>query len=98
FPELGALHFLADRPWAGRFSMPTLSWIKDDWHREFMADLENFKPRYAVVNKKAPDYFYASYFPVADNRRRFGEAMQYIETHYRDVTQTPSYRVLERRR
>ncbi len=97
FPELGALHFFADRPWAGRFSMPTLSWIKEDWHREFMADLENFKPRYAVVNKKVPDYFYASYFPVADNRRHFGEAIKYIEIHYRDIAQTPSYRILERK-
>jgi hypothetical protein len=97
FPELGALHFFADRPWAGRFSMPTLSWIKEGWHREFMADLGRFKPRYAVVNKKVPEYFYASYFPVADNRRHFDEAMKYIETHYRDVAQTPSYRILERK-
>ena len=96
FPELGALHFFADRPWVGRFSMPTLSWIKEGWHREFMADLQDFKPRYAVVNKKVPDYFYASYFSVADNRLRFDEAMKYIETHYRDVAQTPSYRILER--
>ena len=97
YPELGALHFILNRPSVGKFPTATLSWINDNWHKELMRRLRENLPRYAVVNAKTPDYFEKTYFLVEANRRYWQEAMSIITIHYRPVAQTPTYIIYERR-
>ncbi len=40
YPEFGTYHFLVNRPFMGRFPMPTLSWFCEKWHQELIADLK----------------------------------------------------------
>ncbi|MBI4310134.1 MAG: hypothetical protein HY591_07380 [Candidatus Omnitrophica bacterium] len=95
YPEMGAVHFIVDRPYIGRFASATMAWMSPQWHSQWFAQVRQARPRYAVVPKKIPDYFETSYFPVEANRRHFRETMGFIEANYIPVSQTPSWIILQ---
>ena len=93
YPELGTLHFVLDRPWIGKFPTATLAWMDEKWYAYYMSELIRLKPRYAIVNKKTPDYFERSYFPVSGNQEKFQSQMDYLKTHYFLVVSSPTYNI-----
>ncbi len=97
FAELGALNFIVERPYVGRFATTSLSWLKDSWYRQMMEDIERAHTHYAITNKTFPEYFQSSYFLVEDNKKKFDELFSYIKNNYTVVAQTPSYNIYERK-
>ena len=97
YPEMGAVHFIVQRPWIGRFPTVTLSWLSPQWQSQWLAEAEAAKPQVAVVLKEMPEYFENIYFQVPTNRRYFEENMDYIRRHYQPVSQTSSWTIYERR-
>ncbi len=93
FPELGAVSYIVNHPSVGRFATATMSWFKEDWYEEMKGELSQHPPHLAVVQKQAPDYFKTAYFPVAANLRYYNETLDFIQSHYTPVFETPSYRV-----
>ena len=91
YPEMGAVHFIVDRPYVGRFASATLAWLSEDWYREWLAQLQTRKPRFAVVLKQMPEYFQFCYFTVASNQQKFIETTKFIRDQYMPVDETPSW-------
>ncbi len=91
FPEHGALSFVLNRPFIGRFSITTLAWVDDNWFNQWMADLGRTKPSYVIMNRVLPDHFENLYFKVPANRKKYLIQLDYIEKNYHLVGQTPSY-------
>lgn len=97
FPELGAYHFIVDRPFVGRFPMITFSWFANDrWHNEFVEDLKESNPRFAILSKELIDAFENIYFKVPGNRRRFNEVRDYVDNNFRLISSTPSLHIYQR--
>ncbi len=95
YPEMGAMHFILERPWVGKFPTATLAWFSRDWFDQWMKSLGDHPPRYAVRLKQMPDYFDKCHFKVEANRRYFKETMDFIEKHYDKVLETGSYWIME---
>jgi uncharacterized protein YozE (UPF0346 family) len=97
FPELGAYHFILDRPFVGRFPMATFSWMKEAWHQELMRDLKGLKPKFALVDRAPGQWFEEVYFKVPTNREKYDEVLAYIESNYRLVVTTPGILIYQLR-
>jgi hypothetical protein len=97
YPEMGAVHFMVQRPFVGRFATPTLAWFSEPWHQKWMAELASAKPRFAVLPKRLPVHFESSYFLGPSNRRYFDQVMGYIQQEYLPVADTPSWQIYQRR-
>lgn len=95
FPEMAFYYFLLDRPYIGRFPMVSFTWLNDRWHEEFMSDLRATSPRWAVVPKTFPDWYYSQYFKVAGNKAKFDDVMVYINDHYKITAATSSFDVFK---
>ncbi len=95
YPEMGAMHFIVNRPWVGRFALVTSSWFSPDWHNGWMKALKEKPPQYTVCLKQVPDYFHTVHFKVESNRKYYQDAMQFIQEHYHVVAQTPSYNIMK---
>ncbi len=93
FPELGIYSFIVDRPFVGRFSMITLSWFKDSWHREIVSDLTKSLPNYAVLSKILPESFEQTYFKRAENKQFYDEVMEIIHRHYHLELETSNLQI-----
>ncbi len=93
YPELGALHFILDRPCVGKFPTATLAWMDEQWYAQYMRELMLRKPRYAIVNKATPDYFEKAYFPAPGNREKFWTQTNYLKLHYSLISSTPTYNI-----
>ena len=91
FPEMAFYYFLLDRPYIGRFPMVSFTWLNDRWHEEFMNDLRTTNPRWAVVPKTFPDWYYYQYFKVAGNKLKFDEVMNYVHGRYEIIASTSSF-------
>ena len=96
YPEAGALYFILDRPWIGRFPVVTLSWMNEGWFAGYEATLEHDPPRYAIVNKEKDFYFDTPYFLVPANRIKHERIMRLLYDHYVIEAQTPSYLIYQR--
>jgi hypothetical protein len=96
YPETGALYFILDRPWVGRFPVVTLSWMDEGWFADFERTLERDPPRYAIVNKEKEFYFDTPYFLVPANRIKHERMMRFLYDHYEIEAQTPSYFIYRR--
>ncbi|PIQ88143.1 MAG: hypothetical protein COV73_00435 [Candidatus Omnitrophica bacterium CG11_big_fil_rev_8_21_14_0_20_43_6] len=96
YPELGALHFIIERPWIGKFPTATLAWIDDAWYQGYMHQLERIKPYYAVFERKSLQHFTQPCFSEKA-KKRFKEQMSYLEENYLVVSSTPSYDVYVRK-
>lgn len=97
YPELGALHFILNRLFIGKFPTATLAWMNEDEYARYMKELVDLNPKYAIVNKEKPDYFDKSYFPLEKNVRKYQEQMSYLNNHYSVVYSTPTYNVYLRK-
>ena len=92
FPELAGYSYIIDRPFVGRFPMVTFSWFNDEWHREFVKELKNNPPRFAIVDKDPGESFSEVYFkaPGSTNREKYDEVARFIEENYQVIDETPS--------
>ncbi len=88
YPELGTYHFLADRPFVGRFPIATFAWFDDRWHQELMADLKKSKPRYIILTKEFKEGWKVVYLALEQNRRKFKDVMDLIHHDYEIKGQT----------
>jgi hypothetical protein len=91
YPEIAGLHFILDRPWVGRFSMPILSWMDEGWFADYEKTLESDPPRYAILIKEKLFYYSVPLFSVPANRVKHARMMQFLYKHYVLVGQTPNY-------
>ncbi|MBI3315226.1 MAG: hypothetical protein HYZ86_04755 [Candidatus Omnitrophica bacterium] len=89
YPELGAYHFLADRPFVGRFPIATFSWFDEGWHQELMADLKKSRPRYVILTKEFKEGWKTVYLALEQNRRKFKDVMDLIHHDYEIRDETP---------
>jgi hypothetical protein len=96
YPELGGLHFILNRPWVGRFSMVTLSWMDEGWFDDYETTLERNPPRYAIVYKIKPFYFNPNFFKVSANRVKHERLMRFLYKNYIIEGQTPNYFIYRR--
>lgn len=88
FPELGAYSFIVDRPFVGRFPIVVFSWFKEEWHKEFLSDLKEQLPRYAIIPKKPVEHFAGVYFKRSENKGFYEEMVNFIHRHYRIEQET----------
>ncbi|HOW36078.1 MAG TPA: hypothetical protein PL155_06675 [Candidatus Omnitrophota bacterium] len=95
YPELGTYSFLADRPFPGRFPIPTFSWFNERWHREFMSDLKVQPPRFVVLAKELKSNWMTVYFAVKESRDNYAQVMDFITSNYRLRTATPASYIYE---
>ncbi|MCA9406414.1 MAG: hypothetical protein KC684_07750 [Candidatus Omnitrophica bacterium] len=93
FGELASYHFLLDRPAVGRFSMSIFAWLDDDWHREYMAQLEKNKPKFVIQHRELPPWFEDIYFQYPPNRVKFQQEQNFVAQYYEKVLETPSLEV-----
>ena len=89
YPELGTYHFLADRPFVGRFPIATFTWFDEGWHQEWMADLKKSKPRYVILTKEFKEAWKTVYLALEQNRRKFKDVMDIIHHDYEIKGETP---------
>jgi len=80
--DQGIYNFLFDRPFLGRFPIPVFSWFNDRWHHEFVAELQNEKPRYVITPKKLLPGWKAVHFALLENRKKYWEVMDIIHSDY----------------
>lgn len=88
YPEQGAYHFITNRPFVGRFPMATFSWFHDSWHKEFFTELQNTKPRYAILVRDPGSTFPDVYFKVPQNKEKYDEIMSFIHQNYKLAGET----------
>jgi len=82
YPELGTYSFFVDRPFVGRFPIPTFTWFKEQWHQEFMSELEKARPKFIVMPQAHPHNWEAVYLFPKKNREKFNAVMDFIRTNY----------------
>lgn len=97
FPELGIYSFIIDRPFLGRYPMVTMSWFKEQWHEDFMRDLKNEMPRYAVIDKDPGPAFPAIFFKLERNKKKYDEVLDFVKAHYKIVDETSGTWIYERK-
>ena len=98
YPDLGAINFLADRPFLGRFPLITFSWFNDKWHEEIMADLEKQDVKFVILQKKMTPDWYQVYLGFDFNRRKYDEMMRVFNSKFQRVYETDEYYFLSPRK
>jgi hypothetical protein len=93
YPELGTMHFLLDRPWVGKHAIPILSWMDGNWFDEYDQTLRAQPPRYAVWNKKVPEFYEKIHLSVPSNREKFEKHLNFLHANYSVITTTPTYNI-----
>ncbi len=89
YPELGIYNFFIDRPFLGRFPIPTFAWFNDRWHEEFMRDLKASPPKYLVLQNEFPPRWKEVYLGREENRSKYKDVMDFIAAQYFLKTNTP---------
>jgi len=82
YPEMGTEYFLANRPFIGRFPVGTLTWFRNDWHKEYYQEISSTKPQVAVINTQPGPWFEDIYFQVKENRRNDQAVMDLVQQEY----------------
>jgi len=82
YPELGAYSFFVDRPFPGRYPIPTFTWFNEKWHQEFMETLEKVRPQYIIMPQEHPHNWEAVYLFPKKNREKFNAVMDFIRANY----------------
>lgn len=88
YPELGAYNFIAQRPFVGRFPIPTFSWFKESWHAEFMRALQTHPPPLIVLDKDPGATFSDVFLKRAENAAKHSEFLDYLKANYAPVKET----------
>jgi hypothetical protein len=97
YPEFGIYHFLADRPYVGRFPVPVFSWFYSEWHNDLMAQLEIDRPRYAVLAREYTDDEQTMFFSLAENCEKEKILRDYFAEKYTVVVTTPESWIMQRK-
>jgi len=98
YPEVGNFNFWADRPFVGRFPIPTFTWMYGPWQEELWNDLQKAKPHYVVMTHVGHRTFPAQwYFRNLNNKIRFDQITAYILTNYAPVKTFEAVSVYERK-
>lgn len=96
YPELGALHFILERNWVGKFSTATFAWIDDSWYQVYMEELRQKSPRYAIFERESALHFAGPGFSL-QAKRKFKEQVAYLEKNYSIILSTPTYDIYARK-
>jgi len=89
YPDMGSYYFLCQRGFVGRFPTATLSWMREDWHRELMQNLAVQRPKLIVLKVKLEDDYTKVYFKRDSNAMDYVDVVHFIDTHYDLVATTP---------
>ena len=95
YPELGTYSFFADRPFVGRFPIPTFSWFSEKWHREFVENFKKKEPRFVVMIKEFPINWKEVYLGREENVRKYKELTDIVYADYTLKKTTPGSYVYE---
>jgi hypothetical protein len=93
YPELDTMHFLLDRPWIEKQPIPILAWMDEDYFNRYDQELKAHPPRFAIWNKKMPEYYEKIHLSVAANRKKFEKHLNFLNENYSIFTTTPTYNV-----
>ena len=93
YPEKGMQSFISGRRYFGRFPMGTFSWFNDKWHEEYIEEILNEAPRFAVTPKK----YDTVYFHNKTNLKKYNDVMDIIKNNYSVIHQTERYYIYERK-
>ncbi len=97
FSQLGIFHFLYDRPFINRFPMVTDTWMNEQWHNEFMGDLERVSPKFVILEDPASPWFEKLSSAVEGNRKKTEEVLNYVYQNYIPIKKTSSYLIYKRK-
>jgi len=98
YPEVGNFNFWADRPFIGRFPIATFSWIKDDWHKELVADFKKLRPHYVIMTNLGHRTFPEEwYFRNKKNIIKFNEMTNLILNNYHEIKRYTSIAIYKRK-
>ncbi len=97
FPDLGIYNFIVDRPFVGKFPIVIFSWFNYDWADELYKELLKEKPKVVIFPKQIDPVFEKVYFKVQKNKESYDQFFRYIDNNYRQVSETPSLRILLRK-
>ncbi len=97
YPEMPTYYFFAERPFAGRFPVPTFAWFDEAWQKEMMEDLKNSPPRYVLLEKDLLPRWKDVYFALESNRKKYQEVIRFVRTHYVLEGQTPKSLIYKRK-
>ena len=98
YPELGSLYFILNRPWVGRFPMPALSWMDENWYDDYESALERNPPKYAIISKEKKLYFNMPDSLAFADRAKQERTMNFLYNHYMIKGQTSSYLIFQWKR
>ncbi len=98
YPEVGNFAFWADRPFVGRFSIGTFSWIYEKWYKEMVDDFKKAKPKYVIMTHIGHRTFPAAiYFRHPKNIPKFKEVTDLILDNYVLVKSFESVGIYQRK-
>ena len=89
YPEIPAYNFFFNRRFVGRFPWATASWFKDEWHQEYIDALKKARPKHLILGKVTKSDWQQVYLGPPLNRQKYNEVMDYINSHYIKVQETP---------
>ncbi|MDO8489358.1 MAG: hypothetical protein Q7S42_04540 [Candidatus Omnitrophota bacterium] len=96
YPELGAIHFIIERPWVGKFPTATSAWFTDAWYEQYMLELKRVVPRYAIFDRNSPEHF--EEVGLSDKlKNRFNDQILYLKANYSIISSTPAYDIYIRK-
>ncbi len=96
FPELGMYNFIFDRPFLGRFPLPTFSWFHEQWYDEFLQALKSGQAKFVIVQKTMLPEWYQVYFGYPPNKAKFDQMLAVISARYVQAADTGETRIYER--
>ncbi len=96
FPELGIYNYIYDRPFVGRFPIPTFAWFSESWFEEYMKDLNRDKPKYIIAQRDLKEDWKTVYLGYLPSKSKFEIMQDFIKTQYRKVDQTELTDIYER--
>jgi hypothetical protein len=82
YPDMGSYYFFFDRPFVSRFPIAIFSWFRDEWHDEFLEELQSELPSYAILPKKIDVIAFRDYFTNVKNKEKYDSVVNIINEHY----------------
>ena len=98
YPEMGIYYFFFNRPFIHRFPIATFSWFQDEWHKEFIKNLQTLKPNYAIIPKELDVLAFRDYFVNINNKKKYSDVMSLIDDNYSPVKETEKSIILKRKK
>lgn len=93
FSDLGAYNFFTDTQPLGRFCSAEFSFIDPDWFKEMMSELENKRPKFAIVSRD-----FSKFEPYRPTLGKYlDEVNEYLNKNYEIAASYSAVDILRRR-